>query len=265
MPSGEALIVDKKEYHEQLREFQVELSKVQAWVTETGARIVVIFEGRDAAGKGGIIRRIGERVSKRVFRAVALPKPSDRQRTQWYFQRYIEQLPAAGEVILFDRSWYNRAGVEPVMGFCTPEERDRFLRLAPDFERNLVDDGIILIKYWLEVSSEEQQKRFESRIAEPTKQWKLSPMDLEARRRWYEYSLARDQMFAATDTEYAPWNIVEADNKKKARLNCISHLLSKIPYEDIPGESVALPRRSKTHEYDDKATMAGRRYVPERF
>jgi len=259
------LVVDKKEYHRNLREFQVELSKVQAWVQETGARIVVIFEGRDAAGKGGIIRRIGERVSKRVFRAVALPKPSDRQRTQWYFQRYIEQLPAAGEVILFDRSWYNRAGVEPVMGLCTPEEHERFLRLAPDFERNLVDDGIILIKYWLEVSSEEQQKRFESRIAEPTKQWKLSPMDLEARRRWYEYSRARDQMFEATDTEHAPWNIVEADDKKKARLNCISHLLSAIPYEDVPAEAVELPPPATEIEYDDKAAMRGRRYVPERF
>jgi len=257
--------VDSREYHKQLREFQVELSEVQAWVTKTGARIVVIFEGRDAAGKGGIISRIGERVSKRVFRTVALPKPSDRQKTQWYFQRYIEQLPAAGEVILFDRSWYNRAGVEHVMGFCTLEERDRFLRLAPDFERNLVDDGIILIKYWLEVSSEEQQKRFESRIAEPTKQWKLSPMDLESRRRWYEYSLARDRMLDATDTEHAPWHIVLADNKKKARLNCMSHLLSVIPYEDVPSDPVELPQPSQEFAFDDKATMRSRRYVRDRF
>jgi polyphosphate kinase 2 len=257
--------VKSKEYHAQLSKFQVELSKVQAWVQESGARIVVIFEGRDAAGKGGVISRITQRVSKRVFRTVALPKPSDRQKTQWYFQRYIEQLPAAGEVILFDRSWYNRAGVEPVMGFCTPDEHERFLRVVPHFERNLVDDGIILIKYWLEVSSDEQQKRFESRISEPTKQWKLSPIDLESRRRWYEYSRVRDRMFDATDTEHAPWYVVKADNKKEARLNCISHLLSEIPYHDIPVDPVELPEPSRESAYDDKATMAGRRYVPERF
>jgi polyphosphate kinase 2 len=252
-------------YEEHLYELQIELNKLQRWVTETGARIVVIFEGRDAAGKGGTIRRITERVSPRVFRTVALPKPSDRQKTQWYFQRYVERLPAAGEVVLFDRSWYNRAGVEVVMGFCTEEQRDQFLRVVPVFERTLVDDGIILVKYWLEVSSDEQRERFEKRIAEPTKQWKLSPMDLEARRRWYEYSLARDRMFDVTDTSQAPWYVVEADDKKEARLNCISHLLSVIPYEDLDGDTVNLPRRSTEHEYDDKATMRGRRYVPERF
>ncbi|MFW2404502.1 MAG: polyphosphate kinase 2 [Gammaproteobacteria bacterium] len=255
----------KKDYEESLYELQIELNKLQRWVTETGARIVVIFEGRDAAGKGGTIRRIAESVSPRVFRTVALPKPSDRQKSQWYFQRYVEQLPAAGEVILFDRSWYNRAGVEVVMGFCTPKQRDDFLRDVPPFELTLVDDGIILVKYWLEVSSDEQQERFEKRIAEPTKQWKLSPMDLEARRRWYEYSLARDRMFDVTDTSHAPWYVVRADDKKEARLNCISHLLSVIPYEDLDGETIELPKRSNEHEYDDKATMTSRRYVPERY
>ncbi len=257
--------MDRKDYEKQLLELQIELNKLQSWVTNVGARIVVIFEGRDAAGKGGIIRRISERVSKRVFRAVALPKPSDRQKGQWYFQRYVAHLPAAGEIVLFDRSWYNRAGVELVMGFCTVEERDHFLRVVPGFERTLVDDGIILVKYWLEVSSAEQKERFASRIAEPTKQWKLSPMDLESRRRWYEYSLARDRMLDATDTGHAPWHIVKADDKKEARLNCIAHLLSLIPYEDTPAEPVELPKRSKEHEYDDKATLRGRRYVPERF
>jgi polyphosphate kinase 2 len=257
--------VKRKEYEAELFKLQVELNHLQSWVTTTGARIVVVFEGRDAAGKGGIIRRIGEKVSKRVFRAVALPKPSDRQKGQWYFQRYVEQLPAAGEVVLFDRSWYNRAGVEIVMGFCTEAERDKFLQAVPDFERTLVDDGIILLKYWLEVSSDEQLERFESRIAEPTKQWKLSPIDLEARRRWYDFSLARDRMFDATDTDHAPWNIVSADNKKEARLNCISHLLSQIPYADGAAATIDLPQRSTAKEYDDKATMQGRKYVPERF
>ena len=255
----------RKEYEAELFELQVELNKLQSWVTDTGARVVVVFEGRDAAGKGGIIRRITERVSKRVFRSVALPKPSDRQKGQWYFQRYVEQLPAAGEVVLFDRSWYNRAGVEIVMGFCTEEQRNGFLRAVPEFERTLIDDGITLLKYWLEVSSDEQLERFDSRIAEPTKQWKLSPIDLEARRRWYEFSLARDRMFDATDTEHAPWNIVRADSKRKARLNCITHLLSRIPYESAEAPTVELPKRSKEHKYDDKATMQGRRYVPELF
>ncbi len=194
-----------------------------------------------------------------------MPKPSDRQKSQWYFQRYVEHLPAAGEIVLFDRSWYNRAGVERVMGFCTLEERDHFLRVVPGFERTLVDDGITLVKYWLEVGSDEQRERFESRISHPTKQWKLSPMDVEARRRWYEYSLARDRMLDATDTGHAPWHVVKADSKRKARLNCISHLLSLIPFEDTEFEAIELPERSKEHEYDDRATMRGRRYVPERF
>jgi len=257
--------MNAKEYDEHLYALQIDLNRLQTWVTSVGARAVVIFEGRDAAGKGGVIRRISERVSPRVFRTVALPKPSDRERTQWYFQRYVQQLPAAGEVVLFDRSWYNRAGVEVVMGFCTVEERDHFLRVVPGFERTLVDDGIILVKYWLEVSSDEQQERFERRIADPTKQWKLSPMDLEARRRWYEYSLARDRMLDATDTAHAPWYLVRADNKKKARLNCISHLLSVMPYADIATEPVKLPKRSTDRKYDDKATLRARRYIPERF
>ena len=253
----------RKKYEAELRKLQVELVKLQEWVKHKGLRIVVIFEGRDAAGKGGIIRRITERVSPRVFRVVALPVPSDRERTQLYLQRYLQHLPAAGEVVLFDRSWYNRAGVERVMNFCTEEEYDRFLDNIADFERFLVEDGIILVKYWISVSNEEQERRFRKRIEDPLRQWKLSPMDLESRRRWYDYSRARDMMFAASDTEHAPWYVVRADDKRRARLNCIAHLLSLIPYEELPRRKVVLPKRDETKAYDDITPLLGRRFVPE--
>lgn len=231
----------------------------------TGARIVVVFEGRDAAGKGGIIKRITERVSPRVFRVVALPAPSDREKSQLYVQRYIAHMPAAGEIVLFDRSWYNRAGVEKVLGFCTTQQHEKFLRTCDRFEHALVDDGITLLKYWLTVSQNEQERRFQSRIDDPLKQWKLSPTDLESVRQWYEYSLARDTMFMATDTESAPWYLVRSDDKRRARLNCIRHLLSCIPYEDVPHEKVKIPKRDPTHRYDDVASLASRRFVPEHY
>ncbi len=255
--------MSRKKYEAELRKLQVELVKLQEWVKHKGLRIVVIFEGRDAAGKGGIIRRITERVSPRVFRVVALPVPSDRERTQLYLQRYLQHLPAAGEVVLFDRSWYNRAGVERVMNFCTEEEYDRFLDNIADFERFLVEDGIILIKYWISVSNQEQERRFRKRIEDPLRQWKLSPMDLESRRRWYDYSRARDMMFAASDTEHAPWYVVRADDKRRARLNCIAHLLSLIPYEELPREKVVLPERDESKAYDDVTPLLSRRFVPE--
>jgi len=223
-----------KEYEAEIFQLQVELVKLQEWVKKTGARIVILFEGRDAAGKGGIIKRIMERVSPRVFRLVALPAPSNRQKTQIYAQRYIEQLPAGGEIVIFDRSWYNRAGVEHVMGFCSDDEYNKFLKGCPTFENVLVSNGIILLKYWLDVSEKVQHKRFEARISDPSKRWKLSPMDLESHRRWYDYSRARDAMLSATDVPFAPWVIVPSDDKKRARLNCISHILSRIPYEEIP-------------------------------
>ncbi len=255
--------MSRKKYEAELRKLQIELVKLQEWVKYKGLRIVVIFEGRDAAGKGGIIRRITERVSPRVFRVIALPVPSDRERTQLYLQRYLQHLPAAGEVVLFDRSWYNRAGVERVMNFCTEEEYDRFLDNIADFERFLVEDGIILVKYWICVSNEEQERRFQKRIDDPLRQWKLSPMDLESRRRWYDYSRARDMMFAASDTEHAPWYVVRADDKRRARLNCIAHLLSLIPYEELPREKVVLPERDESKAYDDVTPLLGRRFVPE--
>ena len=242
--------LSRKRYEEELATLQMELVKLQAWVRYKGLRVVVIFEGRDAAGKGGVIKRITERVSPRVFRTVALPAPSDREKTQIYIQRYVNQLPAAGEVVLFDRSWYNRLGVEHVMGFCTEKEYKQFKKNCAGFERALVEDGITLIKYWLTVSNKEQERRFLRRIEDPVRQWKLSPMDLESRRRWYDYSRARDAMMAATDTDYAPWTIVPSDDKRRARLNCISHLLSKIPYQEIPRERIKLPRRDKTIAYD---------------
>jgi polyphosphate kinase 2 len=253
-------------YERELEKLQVELVKLQEWVKQTGQRIVVIFEGRDAAGKGGIIKRIAARVSPRVFRVVALPTPSDREKTQLYFQRYIAQLPAAGEVILFDRSWYNRAGVERVMGFCTDEQYGRFMRNVAEFEHALVEDGVILVKYWLSVGNEEQERRFRARIQDPMRQWKLSPIDLEARRRWYEYSRARDAMFVASDTAHAPWYVVRADDKRRARLNCISHLLSVIPYEDVVRhEKVELPKRDPSGSYDDVEALESRRSIPEPF
>jgi polyphosphate kinase 2 len=255
----------RKDYEKELEKLQVELVKLQAWVKHAGARIVVVFEGRDAAGKGGIIKRITERVSSRVFRVVALPAPSDREKTQLYVQRYVTHMPAAGEITIFDRSWYNRAGVEPVLGFCTSKQHEKFLRTCDRFEQALVDDGINLIKYWVSVSAEEQQRRFRARIEDPLRQWKLSPTDLESVRQWYEYSVARDTMFMSTDTDIAPWYIVRSDDKKRARLNCIRHLLSCIPYKEVPQEEVEIPARDKTHKYDDVAALAERRFVPEHY
>ena len=238
-----------KEYETELFKLQVELVKLQEWVKKTGARIVILFEGRDAAGKGGIIKSILERVSPRVFRLVALPSPTERQKTQIYAQRYIEQLPAGGEIVIFDRSWYNRAGVEHIMGFCSDEEYRKFLKGCPSFENVLVSNGIILLKYWLDVSEKVQHKRFLARIKDPSKRWKLSPMDLESHRRWYDYSRARDAMLAATDTPFAPWYIVPSDDKKRARLNCIADILSRIPYEEVPYKSPKLPPRQKSKGY----------------
>src|SRR2546430_6750907 len=228
----------RKDYEKELSRLQEELCKLQDWVKHKGLRVIVVFEGRDAAGKGGTIRAITERVSPRVFRLVALPAPSDREKSQMYMQRYMRHFPAAGEIVIFDRSWYNRAGVEYVMGFCTPEQHRKFLKLCPEIEEYMVDAGIILIKYWMEVGKKEQQRRFEARISDPVRQWKLSPMDLESFRRWYEYSRARDEMLKATDTKHAPWYIVRSDDKRRARLNCISHLLSMIPYGKVPRETV---------------------------
>jgi len=253
-----------KEYEKALRTLQVELCALQAWVMLKGLRVIVVFEGRDAAGKGGTIKAITERVSPRVFRVVALPAPSDREKSQLYMQRYLEHAPAAGEVVIFDRSWYNRAGVEHVLGFCSKAQHQRFLEVCPEFERYIVDDGILLIKFWLEVSDEEQKRRFEARIEDPLRQWKLSPTDLCSRSKWFEYSRARDVMLEATDTECAPWYIVPSDDKRRARLNCISHLLSLIPYQKLPRNAVKLPKRSKRGAYDDRATLEGRRFVPER-
>jgi polyphosphate kinase len=248
--SGDAKLA-KKEYEAELFKLQVELVKLQDWVKHSGARIVIIFEGRDAAGKGGIIKRILERVSPRVFRLVALPAPTERQKTQMYVQRYIEQLPAGGEVVIFDRSWYNRAGVEHVMGFCTDDQYKKFLKDCPAFENVLVGNGVILLKYWLEVSEKEQHKRFLARIQDPSKRWKLSPMDLESHRRWYDYSRARDAMLAATDTATAPWRIVPSDDKKRARLNCIADILSRIPYEEVSYKPPKLPDRQKPKGYKE--------------
>ena len=241
--------IGKKEYEAELFKLQVELVKLQDWVKVTNARIVIIFEGRDAAGKGGMIKRIVERVSPRIFRVVALPSPTERQKTQLHAQRYVEQLPAGGEVVILDRSWYNRAGVEYVMGFCTAEEYSEFLRDCPTFEAFLVSQGIILLKYWLEVSEKEQHKRFLERIEDPSKRWKLSPTDLESHRRWYDYSRARDAMLAATDTKASPWYIVPSDDKKRARLNCIADILSRIQYQEIPYTPPKLPPRQKAKAY----------------
>ena len=255
----------RQEYDNELRTLQIELCALQDWVREKGLRVIVVFEGRDAAGKGGTIKAITERVSPRVFRVVALPAPSDRERSQLYVQRFVQHFPAAGEVVIFDRSWYNRAGVEYVMGFCSKAEHQRFLKVCPEFERHVVDDGILLVKFWLEVSDAEQKRRFEARINDPLRQWKLSPTDLCSRSRWFEYSLARDVMLEATDTEYAPWYIVPSDDKRRARLNCISHLLGLVPYEKLPRKKVQLPERSTRDAYDDRATLEGRRFVKPRY
>jgi polyphosphate kinase len=253
----------RKAYEKQMAKLQVELVRLQEWIKHSGARIIVVFEGRDAAGKGGVIKRLTERTSPRVFRVVALPAPSERERTQLYLQRYIERFPAAGEMVIFDRSWYNRAGVERVMGFCSEEQAEKFLATCPDVERGFVDAGIMLIKYWFEVSQEEQTRRFTERINDPRKTWKLSPMDLESHRRWYDYSRARDAMFAATDTDFAPWHVVMADDKRRARLNCIAHLLSLIPYEKLPAEPTKLPKRQKPRDYVEPSHPY--RFVPERY
>ena len=255
----------RKKFEKTLEKLQVELCHLQRWVKEKGLRVIVVFEGRDGAGKGGTIKAITERVSPRVFRVVALPAPSDREKSQMYMQRYVQHFPAAGEIVIFDRSWYNRAGVEYVMGFCSEEEHDRFLEVCPQIEKFLVDGGIILIKLWLEVSNDEQQRRFEARIEDPKRQWKLSPMDLPSRKRWYDYSRALDMMLKKTDTRAAPWFIVRSDDKRAARLNVINHLLKKIPYKKLPSEKVKLPKRSNKGAYDDNATIARRRFIAERY
>ena len=257
--------LSRKQYESELKRLQVELCRLQDWVKHKGARIIVLFEGRDGAGKGGTIKAITERVSPRIFRVVALPAPSDREKSQMYMQRYLSQFPAAGEIVIFDRSWYNRAGVEYVMGFCTKEQHLRFLQLCPIVESYIVSSGILLFKFWLEVSNKEQERRFCARINDPLRQWKLSSMDLPSRSRWYDYSRARDMMLEATDTENAPWYIVRSDNKRRARLNCISHLLSLIPYKRLPPKTVKMPKRSSKRAYDDQASLEGRRFVTERY
>jgi polyphosphate kinase 2 len=255
----------RKKYEKALRKLQAELCGLQDWVKEKGLRVIVVFEGRDAAGKGGTIKAITERVSPRVFRLSVLPAPTDREKSQMYMQRYIERFPAAGEIVIFDRSWYNRAGVEYVMGFCTKEQHRTFLDNCPVFERYIVDGGIQLIKFWMEVSDAEQKRRFEARIDDPLRQWKLSPMDLPSRSKWFEYSKARDMMLKATDTKHAPWYIVPSDDKRRARLNCISQLLALIPHWKVKRKKVDLPRRSMKGAYDDRASLKGRRFVKDKF
>ena len=253
----------RKAYEQELRKLQVKLCHLQDFVKTKGLRVIVIFEGRDAAGKGGTIKAITERVSPRVFRVVALPAPSDREKTQMFMQRYIAHFPAAGEIVIFDRSWYNRAGVEYVMGFCSAEQHERFLELCPEIEQYMVEGGIILIKFWLEVGQEEQERRFAARIDDPLRQWKLSPMDVESYQRWYDYSRARDMMLKATDSKYAPWHVVRSNDKRKARLNCISHLLERIPHKRISRERVKLPPRSDKGRYNDE--LKGAKFVAERY
>jgi polyphosphate kinase len=260
---SEDLPMKGKEYERELRRLQVGLCQLQDWVKYKGLRIIVVFEGRDAAGKGGTIKAITERVSPRVFRVAALPAPSDREKSQMYVQRYMTHFPAAGEVVIFDRSWYNRLGVERVMGFCTEEQHAGFMRILPFVERTMVEGGIILVKYWLEVSKEEQSRRFEARVEDSLRQWKLSPMDLESWQRWDDYTRARDEMLLVTDTPETPWYIIRSNNKKKARLNCIAHLLSLIPVGEVPREKVKLPKRPAKDKYDPETGLAGRRFVPE--
>ena len=256
---------NRKKYEKELRKLQAELCRLQEWVKHKGLRVIILFEGRDGAGKGGTIRAITERVSPRVFRVVALPAPSDREKTQMYMQRYMAHFPAAGEVVIFDRSWYNRAGVEYVMGFCSKEQHRLFLERCPEIEKYIVDGGIILIKLWLEVSDKEQKRRFEARITDPVRQWKLSPMDLPSRSKWFEYSRARDKMLKATDTKWAPWFILRSDDKKRARLNAIAHILKLIPHKKLPRPDIELPKRSMKEEYDDQASLHGRRFVADRY
>ncbi len=254
--------INKKDYEKELASLQIELVKLQEWIKAKGLKVVCIFEGRDAAGKGGVIKRITQSLNPRICRVVALSMPTEREKTQWYFQRYVPHLPAAGEMVLFDRSWYNRAGVEKVMEFCSEDEYREFLRSCPEFERMLVRSGILLIKYWFSVSDEEQERRFQRRIKDPTKRWKLSPMDLESRKLWVEYSRAKDDNFAHTDIKQAPWFVVNADIKKHARLNCIKHLLSMIPYEDLTPEPFELPARKKGRGYV-RPPMGDQTFVPE--
>jgi polyphosphate kinase 2 len=263
--SDETPKLSRNDYEKALRKLQTELCTLQDWVKRSGERIIVIFEGRDAAGKGGTIRALTERVSPRTFRVVALPAPSDREKSQMYVQRYLAHFPAAGEIVIFDRSWYNRAGVEHVMGFCTKEQHKRFLQNCPDFEKHITDNGIRLIKYWLEVSNDQQKERFEARVEDPMRQWKLSDMDLPSRERWYDYSRARDKMLEATDTDFAPWYLLHSDDKRRARLNLISHFLNLIPYESSPPKKVKLPTRDKSKAYDDETTIKDRRWIKEKY
>jgi polyphosphate kinase len=262
VPAEQQVLIDKKTYEKELARLQKELIKLQEWIRHQNLKVVVIFEGRDAAGKGGVIKRITESLNPRICRVVALPAPTEREKSQWYFQRYVAHLPAGGEMVLFDRSWYNRAGVERVMGFCTDDEYAEFMRSVPEFERMLVRSGIILIKYWFSVSDSEQEKRFQARINDPTRRWKLSPMDLNSRARWVEYSRAKDEMFAHTDIKQAPWYVVNADNKLTARLNCIRHLLSRIPYEDLTPDPIVLPPRQSDNSYV-RPPITDQTFVPE--
>jgi polyphosphate kinase len=257
--------IKRKAYEKELRKLQVQLCHLQEWVKEKKLKVIILFEGRDAAGKGGTIKAITEKVSPRAFRVVALPAPSDREKTQMFLQRYMQHFPAAGEIVIFDRSWYNRAGVEYVMGFCTADEHQRFLALCPQIEQYIVDGGIILIKLWLEVGMNEQEKRFRARIDDPLRQWKLSPMDTESYGRWYDYSRARDLMFKATNSKHAPWHVVRSDDKRRARLNCIAHLLESIPFKRVSRDKVQLPDRSNKGHYNDQRALRGIKFVPERY
>ena len=259
------LRMKRKTYEKELRKLQVELCHLQEWVREKKLRVIILFEGRDAAGKGGTIKAITEKVSPRVFRVVALPAPSDREKSQMFVQRYMQHFPAGGEIVIFDRSWYNRAGVEYVMGFVDPGEHKRFLLLCPQIEKYVVDAGIILIKIWLEVGMEEQERRFLARIDDPMRQWKLSPMDTESFRRWYDYSRARDMMFKATDSKHAPWNVIRSDDKRRARLNCIAHILKTIPHKKVSREKVQLPKRSDKGRYNDQRSLRGMKFVTARY
>jgi polyphosphate kinase 2 len=257
--------IKRKAYEHELRRLQARLCELQEWVKHEGHRVIIVFEGRDTAGKGGTIRALTERVSPRVFRVAALPAPSDREKTQLYLQRFMTHFPAAGEIVVFDRSWYNRAGIEHVMGFCSKEQYGRFLELCPGVEEVIVGNGIQLIKFWLEVGQEEQERRMRARIDDPLRQWKLSPMDIESWPRWYEYSRARDKMLAATDTKHAPWYILRSDDKRRARLNCIAHILDLIPYKVARHDKVSLPKRWEKDRYDDQSSLEGRRFVPEKY
>ncbi len=262
--STKKMVMKNKAYEKELFNLQLELVKLQEWIKHKGLKVVVIFEGRDAAGKGGVIKRINQHLNPRICRVVALPAPTERETTQWYFQRYVAHLPATGEMVLLDRSWYNRANVEHVMGFCSEDEYQEFMRSCPEFERMLVRSGIVLIKYWFSVSDEEQERRFQSRLQEPHKRWKLSPMDLQSRAKWVEYSRAKDDMFSHTDIKQAPWYVVKSDNKKLARLNCIRHLLSVIPYEDLTPERIRLPKRQSAAGYV-RPPMSDQTFVPDYY